>query len=150
MAAAEPDTEELLRRAGSGDGRAGEQLLARTRPRLRQMIAVRLDRRLRARLDPSDVVQEVLAEAHQKLPDYLRERPVPFYAWLRQIAWQRLLKLHQHHHARKRQVGREELRAPVLPDESVRELARRLVASGTSPSNHLLRDELRHRVRQAL
>jgi DNA-directed RNA polymerase specialized sigma24 family protein len=53
------------------------------------MVGVRLDRRLLARLDPSDVVQEVLLETHEKLDDYLRDPP-PFYPWLRRIAWQRL------------------------------------------------------------
>ena len=36
------------------------------------MVAVRLDRRLAARVDPSDVVQEALAEADRRLDDYLR------------------------------------------------------------------------------
>jgi RNA polymerase sigma-70 factor (ECF subfamily) len=149
MATAEPDTEELLRRAEHGDGPAREQLLGRHRRRLRQMIAVRLDRRLLARLDPSDVVQEVLVDAHRQLDDYLRERPLPFYPWLRQLAWQRLVKLQQHHQAARRHVSREELPGG-LPDESAQELARRLVGVGTSPSNHLLREEQRRRVREAL
>jgi RNA polymerase sigma-70 factor (ECF subfamily) len=149
MATAEPDTEELLRRAEHGDGPARERLLDRHRRRLRQMIAVRLDRRLLARLDPSDVVQEVLVDAHRQLDDYLRGRPLPFYPWLRQLAWQRLVKLQQHHQAARRHVSREEPPGG-LPDESAQELVRRLVGVGTSPSNHLLREEQRRRVREAL
>jgi len=115
------------------------------------MIAVRLDRRLLARLDPSDVVQEVLAEAHQKLDDYLRERPLPFYPWLRQLAWGRLVKLHRRHlHAQRRRVTREEPQELGLPDESALELAGRLLASGPSPSDHALRQEVCRRVREAL
>jgi RNA polymerase sigma-70 factor (ECF subfamily) len=114
------------------------------------MIGVRLDRRLLARLDPSDVVQEVLVEAHEKLNDYLRDQPLPFYPWLRQIAWQRLVKIHQHHHARKRGVTREGPGVPELPDESVGDLAERLAVSGTSPSRYAVREELRLRVRGAL
>src|SRR3954451_16825908 len=61
---------------------------------------------------------------------YLRRRPLPFYPWLRQFAWERLLKLHRHHiHTRKRSVDREQQWALPLPDGSVMELARRLVAS---------------------
>jgi RNA polymerase sigma-70 factor, ECF subfamily len=145
-----PETEELLRRSACGDGAARQELLARHRDRLRQMVGVRLDRRLLARLDPSDVVQEVLVEAHKKLDDYLQRPPLPFYPWLRQIAWQRLLKIHQHHHAQKRSVRREGPELLALPEESVGELAERLVVSGTSPSKHLLRQELRQRVRDAL
>jgi RNA polymerase sigma-70 factor (ECF subfamily) len=115
------------------------------------MIAVRIDRRLAARVDPSDLVQEALAYAAQALSDYLRRRPLPFYLWLRQFAWERLLKLHRHHiHTRKRSVDREQQWALPLPDGSVMELARRLVASGTSPSRRLIRDELRDRLRAAL
>ena len=62
-----PDTEALLRAAGDGDAAAREQLLARHRDRLRRMVAVRLDGRLAARVDPSDVVQEALIEADRKL-----------------------------------------------------------------------------------
>ena len=99
MATSQSDTDELelLRAAADGDEAAGQQLLARHRGRLRQMVAVRLDRRLAARVDPSDVVQEALAEAARELADYLRERPLPFYPWLRQFAWERLLQLHRRH-----------------------------------------------------
>jgi len=150
MAAPAPDTEELLRRCAAGEGGARQQLLDRHRRRLRQMVAVRLDRRLLARLDPSDIVQEVLLEAHQKLDDYLHKRPLPFYPWLRQIAWQRLLKLHEHHQAGKRRVGREEARLPMLPDESALELVRRLATPGSTASEHAVREEVRERVRAAL
>ena len=50
--------------------------------------------------------------------------------------------------AQRRSVTREE--APPLPDESVLELANRLIASATSPSRRLVREELRDRVRVAL
>ncbi len=149
MATMPADTEELLERAGRGDPAARQQLLTRHRDRLRRMVALRLDRRLAARLDPSDIVQESLAEAHQHLSDYLRRRPLPFYAWLRQFAWERIVKQYERHvRAQRRSVTREE--TPPLPDESVAQLAHRLIASATSPSRRLLREELRDRVRAAL
>src|SRR6516162_7536610 len=147
MAPRPPDTDELIRLSARGDDAARQDLLARHRGRLRRMIGVRLDRRLLARVDPSDVVQEVLMEAHNRLGDYLRDQPLPFYPWLRQIAWQRLLKIHQHHHARKRRVTHEGPPLLELPDESVGDLAERLAASGTSPSRNVLRQEVRLRVR---
>src|SRR5438552_6470684 len=97
MADHEDDTEQLLQRASTGDQAAREALLVRYRHRLRQMIAVRMDRRLTARIDPSDVVQEALTEACFKLPAYLAERPLPVYPWLRQLAWERLIDLHRRH-----------------------------------------------------
>jgi RNA polymerase sigma-70 factor (ECF subfamily) len=89
------DTDELLRRTAQGNAAARDQLLARHRDRLRKLIAYRMDRRLAARVDPSDIVQEVLVEASRKLPDYLQQRPLPFYPWLRQIAADRLVELHR-------------------------------------------------------
>src|SRR5207245_816954 len=151
MKTPEPDTEELIDRVAHGDGAARQQLLARHRARLRQVIAVRLDRRLAARVDPSDVVQEALAEASRRLDDYLLRPSLPFFAWLRQLAWDRLVEVHRLHlQAERRSVIREEPAAMDLSDESALHLAERLVDSGTSPSGRLMREELRDRVRSAL
>jgi RNA polymerase sigma-70 factor (ECF subfamily) len=153
MATSQSDTDEfaLLRAAASGDEAAGQQLLARHRGRLRQMVAAHLDHRLAARIDPSDVVQEALADAARGLAAYLRERPLPFYPWLRQFARQRLLELHRRHiRARRRSVEREVPWGTALPDRSAEALADHLLASGTSPSRRLVRDELRRRVQAAM
>jgi RNA polymerase sigma-70 factor (ECF subfamily) len=145
------ETERLLGLAASGDATARQGLLDRHRARLRRMVVVRLDRRLASRVDPSDVVQESLVEAHQQFSDFLLRRPLPFAAWLRQLAWERILKLHRHHiGAKKRSVGREQQWPADLPDESAQLLAGRLAASGTSPSRRVIREELRDRVRAAL
>ena len=144
-------TEVLLARAGSGDDAARQQLFAQHRERLRRMVAVRLDRRVAVRIDPSDVVQEALLEASQKMSEYLRKRPIPFYPWLRQLAWERLVKLHQQHlQAQKRSVTREEAQPIYLPDESVITLAHRIAAPGVSPSKHAVREEVRLRVQSGL
>src|SRR5690242_8065486 len=129
------ETAELIEKAARGERDACQQLLERHRHRLRQMVAVHLDRRLAARIDPSDVVQDALTDAYQELPGFLRDRPLPFYPWLRQIAWDRLIELHHRHiGAQRRSVSREERSEPRLADESVMRLARSLVSSGTSPS----------------
>jgi RNA polymerase sigma-70 factor (ECF subfamily) len=146
-----PDTDQLLDQASRGDDNARQQLLARHVPRLRAIVAARLDRRLAARLDPSDIVQEALAEAAHKLDDYLRDRPLPFYPWLRQLAWDRLVKEHRAHLDRaRRSVRREEPGVLGLQDESIAELAQRLASSASSPSRHAVRVELRGRVQAAL
>ncbi len=146
----EADTEQLVERAAAGDGAARDGLLARHRSRLRRMVAVRADPRLAARIDASDVVQETLAEAAAKLDRYLRDRPLPFYPWLRQIARDRLATLHRRHVlAQRRSVTREAADAD-LPDRSAFALADRLFARNSSPSARLHRDEVRARVRAAL
>jgi RNA polymerase sigma-70 factor (ECF subfamily) len=145
------ENDELLAQAELGDSAARQQLLEMHRPRLRLMVAVRLDRRLSARVDPSDVVQDALTEANQALDEYLKERPLPFYPWLRRFAWKRLVDLHRRHVvARRRTVTREESLDPGLPDHSAVALADNLMASDTSPSRHVLRDELVERVQSAL
>jgi len=132
MTPANPNTEQLLEQASRGDTAARDRLLVRHRDRLRSMVRVRMDRRLAARIDPSDVVQEALADAAGKLTDYLRRRPLPFYPWLRRLVWERLVALHRRHvRAGCRSVAREEPGGLALPDESAVELAQRLVAPGT-------------------
>src|SRR6516164_4461507 len=91
------ETTRLLERAKVGERQAFEELFRRHRTFIRQVIDLRLDERLRTRVDPSDIVQETQLEAFRKLPDYLERRPMPFRLWLRKTAYERLLKMHRHH-----------------------------------------------------
>ena len=151
MPSQDSDTEALLLRAGKGDEGAMRCLMDRHRARLKRMVAVRMDPRMRTRVDASDVVQEALMEAARRLPSYTRSQPLPFYPWLRGIAWQHLVDLHrQHVGARKRTLRREVSADMQLPDESAIDLVQRLASSGTSPSQRAIREEVRERVRSAL
>jgi RNA polymerase sigma-70 factor (ECF subfamily) len=151
MRDSQPDTDQLLTRAASGDQAAIQELLNFHRGRLRRMVAVHLDPRISARVDPSDVVQEALVEAYQRLPAYARDRTISFYPWLRQIAWQRLVKLQQKHlTAARRSVEREEAVMLELSADSVQELAQRLASGGTEPGRRLVKQEMQQRVRSAL
>jgi RNA polymerase sigma-70 factor, ECF subfamily len=141
----------LLQQAAAGDQAAAERLLEMHRDRLRAMIALRLDRRLSARVDPSDVLQETMIQAHQKLPDYLRTQPIPFYPWLRRIAWENIVHLHrQHILAQARAVTREEQFDVALPDQSAVQLAERLIGKGSSATRKMMQKELKARVQAAL
>jgi RNA polymerase sigma-70 factor (ECF subfamily) len=146
-----PDTEQLLDLAAAGDPDARGMLLQRHRQRLLALVALRLDRRLTARADPSDVVQDSLVEADRRLGDYLRDRPLPFYVWLRQLALERVVDLHRLHlRAQKRSVRREEISVSLLPDESLMQLAERLASPGSSPEARLQRKDICARVRATL
>ena len=102
----EPDP--LVRRAAAGDERALAELFARHRERLRQMVRLRLDRRLQGRLDPSDVVQEAYLEATAHLGEYVRQPALPLFLWLRGITGHKLLELQRHHlGTEKRAAGRD-------------------------------------------
>lgn len=146
----QPDTDHLLAAVSRGDRTARGPLLERHRRRLRRMVAVRLDRRLAARVDPSDVVQEALADAARRLDRYLRDRPIPFYPWLRRLAWDRLADAYRHHmRAGQRSVAREE--PPPLPGVSSMALAKRLMDDPENrPGAGISRAERQARVRAAL
>jgi RNA polymerase sigma-70 factor (ECF subfamily) len=103
------------------------------------MVRLRMDGRLAARVDVSDVLQEAYLDAARQVESYLRQPTVAFYVWLRGLAWERLLNFHrQHLGAQCRAVGRE---AP-LPAESSLLLGQQLLAQGPSPSHALVKEEL--------
>jgi len=142
--------EELLDQADQGNAIARQALLERYRGNLRRMVASRLDRRLASRVDPSDVVQETLADAARRMDEYFQDRPIPFFGWLRQLAGDRVVDTHRRHiFSQRRSINRED-RGLELPDASANELVRRLTATDTSPSNRLSRQERREQVMAAL
>jgi RNA polymerase sigma-70 factor (ECF subfamily) len=150
MAPDDPLTEQLLARTQAGEAEALQQLFARHRKRLRKMVALRLDPRLAARVDPSDVVQDALIDASRKLAEYLSRRPIDFYPWLRQIACERLIDLHRRHvRAARRSVRREEPQGFWLNKDSALQLASRFAASA-HPSRPVIQAELCQRVQAAL
>ena len=61
-----PDEQARLERAAAGDQAAWAAILAPHRDRLRRMVALRLDHRLKGRIYPSDVLQEAFLQAAQE------------------------------------------------------------------------------------
>ena len=140
-------TQCLLEEIAQGDRQALERLLERYRPSLHDFVEARLDPKLRARLDPSDVVQEAQMEVVRRMDDFLRRRPMPFHLWVRKTAYERLLNLRRDHRKRaRRSVDRE----VALPDRSSLLLARPLLSGGPSPSQQLAAREFADRVAQAV
>jgi len=150
MRIAQTDSEEtrrLLEEVRAGDSQALGQLLTRHQPYLLRFIELRLDQRLRVRLDPADVVQDAQMQAVKRLPRYLEQQAMPFRLWLRQLAGDRLLNLRRDHiGAARRSLARE----VALPEDSAAQLAGRLLTSSSSPSQRLSRQELAQRVREAM
>jgi RNA polymerase sigma-70 factor (ECF subfamily) len=140
-------TQALLAQIARGDRQALERLLDRYRPGLHSFVEARLDLKLRARLDPSDVVQEAQLEVVRRMDDFLRRRPMPFHLWVRKTTYERLLNLRRDHRTRsRRSVDREE----AFPDRSSLLLARPLLSGGPSPSQQLAARELAGRVSHAV
>jgi RNA polymerase sigma-70 factor (ECF subfamily) len=149
MSDLQPDsapTRSLLRRVRGGDRQALDRLLAGYRPRLRAFVDARLDPALRARLDPSDVVQEVQVQIVNRIGDFLKDSPMPFHLWVRKLAFERVLNARRGHRAARRSVARD----VQLPDSSSVLLARPLLSAGPSPSQALAARELADRVALAV
>ena len=70
------ETARLLEQIRAGDQAALNEIFARHRPRLRRMVDLRLDRRLHAQIDESDVVQEAYVDAITRLA--ILHRTTPF------------------------------------------------------------------------
>jgi RNA polymerase sigma-70 factor (ECF subfamily) len=148
----QPETRDLLARAEQGEAAAVERLLTVHREPLRRMISARLDPALAARVDASDIVQDVLLEAHKRLNDYLRNPAMPFQLWLRHIAKDHVIDAHRRHRqAQRRSMDREQPLVPaVLADHSSFELAGQLLDQELTPASAAIRHELQHRLNEAI
>jgi RNA polymerase sigma-70 factor (ECF subfamily) len=145
------DTQELLSRARAGEAEAVDRLLDRHREAVRRMIGMRLDPAIARRLDASDVVQDVLLEASQRLRDYLDNQDMPFHLWLRHIARDHLIDAHRRHRkAQRRTVDREQPIHGPLADHSSLELAAQLIDRELTPATAALRHELQARFQAVL
>jgi len=145
----DPDeTSDLLERIRKGDTAAFDTLFKRHRGRLQKAIAMRMDRRVMARVDASDVLQETYIEAFKRLPKYLGQDGMPFYLWLHWIAREKVIGLHRRHlGAEKRTIQHE---VPLMPVDSSAKFVSGLIGRLPSPSQELARVELAEKLRLAL
>ena len=145
-------TAALLDRLRAKDSEALGELFMLYRDRLWRMLYVRLDRRVASRVSPDDVLQETFLDVARRIDEYLADRAVPFYVWLRFLAVQRMQMVQRVHlGARMRDVRQE----AALPAEgaalaSSESMAGQLVSHMTSPSQAAIRRELQERLRAAL
>jgi RNA polymerase sigma-70 factor, ECF subfamily len=146
------DCDELVRLALAGDSQSWEALMDQSRPRLRRMVAFRLDHRLQGRVDPSDIVQDAYLAAWQDLDAYVRRPELPFFLWLRGIAGNTLRELHRHHLGTQMRDPRREVSIyGGSPAESTTAaLAAHLLGSVTRASEQAARAELRLRLQDVL
>ena len=116
------------------------------------MIGLRMDPALRRRLDASDIVQDVLVEAHRRLADYLQAAGMPFQLWLRHLARDRMIDAHRRHRtASQRSVDRELPPAPAnFDDKSAFDLAALAVDRELTPAAAATHHELESRFQAAI
>ena len=130
------DPRDALAKLRVGDTRALAMLFDEHRDRLRRMVELRLDPRLRGRLDASDVVQEAYLDVARDLEAYLAKPDLPPLLWLRLHVGRRMTTLHrQHLGTRMRDAGREiSLFQGAMPEASSAALASMLLGRHTSPT----------------
>jgi RNA polymerase sigma-70 factor (ECF subfamily) len=104
------------------------------------LAGLHLDRRLRGKLDASDVVQQTMLRAYSALGGLRQREPEVLAAWLRSVLASTLADAVKHFERDKRDVGLERSLHDDL-DRSASGLASWLAADQTSPSGRAERNE---------
>jgi RNA polymerase sigma-70 factor (ECF subfamily) len=139
-----------LRQAGLGDRDAANRILDLYRGQLKKVVDARLDSRLAARFDASDVVHDVLATACNSLATWIKQEKA-VYACLHRLAQDRLASIRRDHiDTQKRSVNREARVLAQLSDDSMLYLCQRLDVHQETPSQAAVRKESHARVHHAL
>jgi RNA polymerase sigma-70 factor (ECF subfamily) len=139
----------LAARAMVGDQVALGELITLYRTRLKHLIDIRLDMRLRQRLDASDILQEVFVRGVRGSDGSVLSDDMSPYVWLRQITIWRLLDIQRKHFGSKRRDPRVEHRSQSR-DGTSNQIVDMLADSLSSPSNIVVREEKLRELREAL
>lgn len=143
---------DLEQRLADGDTTVFGTLFSQHRPRVWQIVHFRISDKIRGRIDPDDVVQEVYLESEKRLRHFIDGNFPSFFLWLRLVAGQTLSKVHRTHlGTESRSVLRETDSAHSgLWGNTSLCLSQRFIAHLTSPSQLAVKSELIGEVRQAL
>jgi len=145
-------TESLLSAARSGDSGAVNRLLEKHRGPVRRLVEMRLDRKVRRRVDVSDVVQEVMIDANSRLQKYLDNPAMAFHLWVRQIASDRIIDTYRRHRASaKRNMDREQpMSVPGPADQSTIELAAAILDPELTPAAAATQREVAEQIERVI
>ena len=103
----EHKTQSLVTLAKEGDKLAIEQLCGIYGERVRRIIRLRIDRKLRSKIDSVDVVQDALILAMGGLKDFTYKNEGDFLRWLSKIAENKLHDILDKFYTEKRDIRRE-------------------------------------------
>ena len=129
-------------------GKTWDAALQRARPALRMLAKQRVPYRLWRRVDPSDVVQVALKEAHEKRRQFRGDSEAQLLAWLRPILLHRLIDELRRYRAKKQDIGRDRGLDDAWSEATSR--VRTEAAVSATPSRELIQRETVDRVSQAL
>ncbi len=116
------------------------------------MIGMRLDPAISSREDASDIVQNVMIEAHRRLADYLKKPVMPFHLWLRHIAMDHIIEAHRRHRqAQRRSLDREQsLHSQANMDDSEANIGDPFIDRATTPASAAIQSEIRTRIEESI
>ena len=123
--------------------------LGRFRSYLHLLARLHLDPRLRGKVDPSDLVQQTLLQAHQARQQFRGQTEAELAGWLRQILARTLAHAVRDLARGRRDVGRERSLEEALEQSSVR-LETWLATEESSPAEQAERGEQALRLAEAL
>jgi RNA polymerase sigma-70 factor (ECF subfamily) len=103
----EHKTQSLVTLAKEGDKLAIEQLCGIYGERVRRIIRLRIDRKLRSKIDSVDVVQDALILAMGGLKDFTYKNEGDFLRWLSKIAENKLHDILDKFYTEKRDIRKE-------------------------------------------
>lgn len=138
-----------LQLARQGDESARNRLFAACRSFVAVVARVQLHRRLRTKVDPSDLVQQSMLEAHDGFADFQGSSPQDWLAWLKQIVQHNAIDLDKHY----RGAGRRDLRKErsfAMADSSMTRMQWSPIDPGPSPSQLLVNTERELRLAVAI
>jgi RNA polymerase sigma-70 factor (ECF subfamily) len=145
------DPEMLLTLAKAGSGPALGRLLDRHRGALEMQARLQVGRRLRAKLDIEDLMQELSLEAHRDIRHFRGRSEAEFVCWLRRIFATILSNQVRHYVGTRRRDLRRERRINAGRDDTSRPLIdARLIAPQSSPSQQAARRERAELLSEAL
>lgn len=133
--------EALILRAKDDSRDAMEELLIKYRNYLRMLARIWIDDTVAARIEPSDVVQETLLRAHRGFGQFQGRTERELIVWLRKIQAHYLIDATRHYRASIRASVRERSLEAAL-EQSADGLEKRLVATGSSPSQQSQRRDM--------
>lgn len=134
----------MIQLAKGGDRESLGELLSVYRGYLLSIAVARLDPRLRARCNPSDVVQETLLEAYRDFHQFRGGQEREFLAWIRQILANNLARMIELHLLTDKRDMRREMQIERLSPGSGSRLENReywFTDGEPSPSSILQRQE---------
>jgi RNA polymerase sigma-70 factor, ECF subfamily len=145
-----------MARASAGDEAAWAKLLCAHQDKLSLIVSFRMDRRLRGRVDPGDVMQDAFIEATERRNEFFQQSSQPLFLWLRWMVRNTLLVLHRHHLGAQMRDARRELPYAGGPahvdggDNTRAALVAELTCGATGPGTAVANAEVAARVDEAL